>query len=190
VGVEPAEAIEIYHLHCHFSATSEPCALGLLESTKAAICGSGAGTALHDHVWHEKNGPHDVWSWELWVEDTPTLGVAVVHFMNATEQRKQGLHLLLHADTDQEYTDHAGRMCWVGDVDPIPLDLPFFAPPDETYQGPGAHIRRTTASEVYSMGEHWERDPTDGTVVDTTYGAMERDLPAGGSSADALPAKL
>jgi aromatic ring-cleaving dioxygenase len=181
-GVDPAAAVEIYHLHCHFGGPGqrpgpglEECALDLLESTKAAIRRlRHGGVPLHEHVWHEKNGPHDVWSWELWVEDQPTLGVAVAHFMSATEQSKRGLHLLLHADTDQEYTDHAGRLCWVGAVDPVPLDLLFFSPPDETYQGPGAHTRETNAEAVFSMGEHWARNSIDGAVLNEGYGAIDR----------------
>jgi hypothetical protein len=36
---------------------------------------------LHTHVWFEKNGPHDPWSWELWVNTAVGLGAAVTHLM-------------------------------------------------------------------------------------------------------------
>ena len=66
--VDPFTCVEVFHLHCHFDASSEAAALELLASTKKAITSAG-GTPLHSHVWHGKNGPHDPWSWEIWVEN-------------------------------------------------------------------------------------------------------------------------
>ena len=82
---------QIYHVHCHFDAESEPAALALLQSAMAAAALSGH-PVLHSHVWHTKNGllpqicqqltdvtagPHIVDSWEFWVDSTAALGFAV-----------------------------------------------------------------------------------------------------------------
>jgi hypothetical protein len=81
--VNPLQAVEIYHIHCHFNDTegSEKTALDLLESTKSMLVAAGE-KPLHDHVWHEKNGPHDPWSWELWVENTKELSLVVSYLMS------------------------------------------------------------------------------------------------------------
>jgi aromatic ring-cleaving dioxygenase len=198
MDTDPTSSIEVFHLHCHFQgsqgsqgsqgqtksqtksqtpgvvASSEAAALRVLEDTKAAIR-AGGSTPLHDHVWHEKNGPHDPWSWELWVEDTEALGHAALHFLRvataagedgaagrshsagrhgAGSGADEGLYFAIHCDTGQEYTDHAARMCWVGRTDPLPLDLHFFTP-EEGYEGPDATGlgRRSNGETLYSMGE-------------------------------------
>ena len=192
MDTDPTSAVEVFHLHCHFQnpqgsqgsqgqtksqtksqtpgviASSEAAALRVLEDTKAAIR-AGGSTPLHDHVWHGKNGPHDPWSWELWVEDTEALGHAALHFLRvataaagsdgagsdgAGSGADEGLYFAIHCDTDQEYTDHAARMCWVGRTDPLPLDLHFFTP-EEGYEGPDAsgNGRRSNGETLYSMGE-------------------------------------
>jgi len=156
---DPDEVIEVYHLHCHFTSQTEGKAQQLLQSTRQAI-----GGGLHDHVWHEKNGPHIGYSWELWCEDCEALGVAVNHFMSS---RPAELHLCLHCDSDQEYTDHSCRLAFVGPADALHLE--FFAPPDySTYKGPTGP-RRTSSTHIYSMGEMWER-----TSLRQNYGAMGR----------------
>ena len=140
--------------------------------------------SLHQHVWHEKNGPHDSWSWEIWVEHAAGLGAALLHFMTASGDQVAGLHLAAHADTGEEYTDHSARLCWVGPPDA--LDVDFFVPPavDGPYLGPRNHVRETTPEELWSMGESWNRR-ADGTVDNSEYGAMDR----GGDGADpTLPA--
>jgi aromatic ring-opening dioxygenase catalytic subunit (LigB family)/aromatic ring-cleaving dioxygenase len=164
---DPAKTIEIFHLHCHFESSSESVALAFLESTRIAV-GKAGERVVHDHVWHEKNGPHDSWSWEIWVETARALGAAAAHFM---QFRPQGTYLLMHCDTDQEYTDHSCRLAWVGPTDPLPLDLHFFKPLP-TYEGP-IDGRRTDVRAVFSMGEFWPRGP-DGAVQKDAYGAVAR----------------
>ena len=59
-----------------------------------------------------------------------TLGTAAAHLMSWCRPRgadAMGLHVCLHADTDQEYTDHRERLTWVGPPDPRGLDVAFFA---------------------------------------------------------------
>ena len=44
------------------------------------------------------------------------------------DSRSDELRVCFHADTDQEYTDHAARLAFIGPTDT--LDYHFFAPPD------------------------------------------------------------
>ena len=122
---------------------------------------------LHSHVWHSKNGPHDPWSWEVWVESSAGLGAALAHML---PNSRPGIHLCAHADTNQEYVDHAARLCWVGAADP--LDIRFFAEAPPSYKGVCAG-RVSSPSSIFSMGEHWPRRE-DGTVDAAAYGAVKR----------------
>ena len=74
---EPSSCVEVYHLHAHFNSVpgSEAAARELLGAVRAALARADE-TALHEHVWYAKNGPHDPWSWELWVENDRALGIA------------------------------------------------------------------------------------------------------------------
>ena len=185
----PAACVEVYHLHCHFNGRpgSEAAARALLATVGESLRGAGE-RALHDHVWHEKNGPHDPWSWELWVEGERALGVAAAALMRwrrPAEAAALGLYVCLHADTDQELTDHASRLAWVGPTDPQELDLPFFAPPPPTYRGPAAHRRRSDGAALFSMGERWAREEPGGAVRRDGYGAVDRGAAAAAAAAAA-----
>lgn len=87
-----------------------------------------------------------------------------------------GLYFAVHADTDQEYSDHTLRLGWFGNPDPHPLDVAFFTPPPASYRGVGVHHRQSNSKFVYSMGEKWPLS-ADGTVVNEAYGAMDRSTP-------------
>jgi hypothetical protein len=178
----PASAVDIYHVHAHFNEESEEYALNILDSTASAVSSAGE-TVLHKHVWREKNGPHDPWSWEMWVENSTALGAAMLYFMSIPDDIPDDgdggryLHLAAHADTDQEYTDHTARLCWVGPPDV--LDVNFFSPPDvKQYNGPHERIRSTNCDVVFTMGEAFKRDGVSGVVVfddDSVYGAQVRE---------------
>ena len=175
---DPRVCVEIFHLHCHFNGLpgSEAAARSLLEATKAAVRSAGQ-VCLHDHVWHEKNGPHDPWSWELWLETQAALGVAARHLMRwkrPESAESLGLFVSLHADTGEEMTDHSLRLAWVGPQDPQPLDIAFFPLPPLSYEGPAVYQRRSNESSVVSMGEDWPRDPSTGQVLRKAYGAVDR----------------
>ena len=170
---DPSACIEIFHLHCHFDATNEPAALKLLDRTKAQLQETG-NTSCHSHVWHEKNGPHDGWSWELWVDNPTALGVAV-HFLMRQRclPENASLYCPFHCDTDQEYTDHSARLAFIGPPDD--LDLEFFQPPDaRKYNGP-VGPRRTNDNVIYSMGEFYER-----ATLASKYRAQDRGSDAHG----------
>lgn len=65
------------------------------------------------------------------------------------------------------------RLGWFGPQDPAPLDVAFFPTPPDGYEGVKAHLRKSSAEAVYSMGEEWPRG-ADGAVLKTAYGAMDR----------------
>ena len=165
------KCVEIFHIHCHFEPDTESDALSSLKTLKETL---GEKQVLNDHVWHEVNGPHTKWSWELWIESTEALSVAAVTLMTLGK-RYPDLNYMFHCDSDDEYTDHSLRMCFIGQRDD--LDLLFF---QETlsYMGPQAHIRKTNDDMVYSMGETWRRED----LLKKTYDAMERS-----HGLDALP---
>ncbi len=125
---DPDACVDLFHLHCHFDAATEAAARVLLASTERALAAAGI-PACHSYVWHEKNGPHIGWSWELWVDSIAALGVGVLHLMRERPRLAGGrLRCMVHCDTDQEYTDHAARMAFIGPPDV--LDLHFFKAPD------------------------------------------------------------
>lgn len=169
---DPASVVEVTHLHAHFDRETEKRAIEVLRRLKRVVESKEQDTVPHHYVWHEKNGPHDKWSWEMWVETPEALGIAVSYLM---EQPRGDLYFMFHVDTDQEYTDHAMRMAFVGDRDD--LDLDFFQPPLESYAGPQSRARVTNESHIFSMGKMWDRrkelnDKDDGS---SSYGAMDRE---------------
>ena len=171
---DPAVAVDVFHCHCHFTPEAEDEAAALLQSTQDALRAAGV-LPLHHHTWHQKNGPHDPWSWELWTETTEGLGAALQHFARQASrtQMHAGLHLAAHADSGQEYTDHTARLCWVGAPDA--LDTDFFTPPHTgSYAGPAARRRQTDDTVVWSMGERWVRDSPGGAVRPDRYGEVSR----------------
>ena len=179
-NVDPARCVEVFHLHGHFNAKpgSEAAAVAMLASTAQAVTDAGC-TPIHTHVWHEKNGPHDPWSWELWVDSALALGAAASNLMqhqrpgDCGRRAELGLYFAVHPDTDQEHSDHALRLGWFGTPDPRPLDVEFFPLPPASYAGVRSHVRQSSTECVYSMGEKWPL-AADGTVVNAQYGAMDR----------------
>jgi aromatic ring-cleaving dioxygenase len=162
----PQIVVECYHLHCHFDSKTEESALAFLQKTKNHISGSGEHV-LHSHVWHEKNGPHIGWSWEIWVETQSALGVAMAFWM---QNRPSSLVLGFHCDTNQEYTDHSVRFAFVGTTDA--LDLNFFKEL-QGYEGP-VQERRTCDRYVYSMGVKWPRRAGEFALAEESYGSVDR----------------
>eukprot|EP00729_Bicosta_minor_P008705 gene8705-28422_t len=160
-GAHPGKTVEVYHLHCHFNEEegSEEAARALLSSTTQAVKDAG-GTPLHDFI----------------CAAATALGAAAQHLMQWTrppDADTKGLYLAVHADTDQEWSDHTLRLGWFGPQDPAPLDVAFFPTPPDGYEGVKAHLRKSSAEAVYSMGEEWPRG-ADGAVLKTAYGAMDR----------------
>eukprot|EP00939_MAST-03C_sp_MAST-3C-sp1_P000573 g573.t1 len=177
VAGDPWRVIEVAHVHCHFNATNEPKALDILKDVVRAVQSAGQSVA-HVNVWHQKNGPHDSDSWELWVDSALGLGAAVHHLMTTSRTSDgDGLYFMFHIDTDQEYTDHAIRFGFVGERDD--LDIDFFHPPKSSYAGPRDHVRRSNATHIFSMGKMWNRTrelnrPDAPRGFKSSYGAMKR----------------
>ncbi len=199
--------MEVFHIHCHFDEASEVAAATALAGVRAAIeaaaertaPGGGAGFrersegVLHEWWWKGKNGPHECWSWEVWVESQAALGAALDALMGAgpgggeagSDGGEQRLFFCFHADTDQESTDHGARLAWVGSCDPKPLDHGFFKDPPASYCGPAARrARRSDARDLFSMGALWPRGE-DGSLRAGVYGAVLRAKEEGGPGAEA-----
>ena len=96
----PSQCIDLFHLHCHFDEATEAAAQRLLGSTITAI-EEGGERACHSHVWHERNGPHVGWSWELWVDNPSALGLGVRHMLLERSGLDPRLRCMVHCDTDQ-----------------------------------------------------------------------------------------
>ena len=154
---EPEQFVEVFHVHCHFNKETEDDAVRILKKLEANPY------VIHTHVWHEKNGPHDLWSWELWVEQPLHLGLIISELLPIKEHA-----FCFHPDTNDEYSDHSGRMFWIGEPDP--LDLAFFSETNK-YVGPSIP-RQTNPDFVKSMGEEWPRTSS-GKLV--SYKAQDRD---------------
>lgn len=102
-SVVPSQCIDLFHLHCHFDEATEAAARRLLASTINAIK-EGGERACHSHVWHERNGPHVGWSWELWVDNPSALGLGVRHMLLKRSRFDPRLRCMVHCDTDQVRT--------------------------------------------------------------------------------------
>ena len=73
------------------------------------------------------------------------------------EARADELRVCFHADTDQEYTDHATRLAFIGPTDT--LDYHFFAPADVSpapaHHSPAlAHHPTATIPHQHSSTQH------------------------------------
>eukprot|EP01060_Flectonema_neradi_P029874 TRINITY_DN4235_c0_g1_i1.p1 TRINITY_DN4235_c0_g1~~TRINITY_DN4235_c0_g1_i1.p1 ORF type:complete len:242 (+),score=29.06 TRINITY_DN4235_c0_g1_i1:68-793(+) len=148
--------IEVFHVHCHFTKETEDDAVRILKRLERNPF------VIHTHIWHEKNGPHDMWSWELWVEQAAHLGSIIAEILPISQHG-----FCFHPDTNDEYSDHSGRMFWIGEPDP--LDLAFFTETKD-YVGPSVD-RQTNPAFVKSMGEEWPR-AANGKLV--SYKAQDR----------------
>jgi len=84
-------------------------------------------------VCYLKNGPHDKWSWLVYVDEPRAVGIGVSYLMKEKliPENNENLYLLFHCrthdiDITNEYYDHVLRLAWIGRVDPQPLDVRFF----------------------------------------------------------------
>ena len=156
--------VEIFHLHCHFEPENENDALN---ARRFLVQKLGKKNVLNTYVWHEVNGPHMKWSWEIWIESLNALSIAALNMMSLSNKYPD-LRFMFHCDTDDEYTDHAVRMCYVKEKDD--LDLHFFQESSK-YAGPQAHKRKTNETTIFSMGETFNRVDL---LLSQKYDAMER----------------
>eukprot|EP01103_Thecamoeba_quadrilineata_P003874 TRINITY_DN13609_c0_g1_i1.p1 TRINITY_DN13609_c0_g1~~TRINITY_DN13609_c0_g1_i1.p1 ORF type:complete len:261 (-),score=38.72 TRINITY_DN13609_c0_g1_i1:4-786(-) len=128
--VDPTDRIEVFHLHAHFNEQTEKIALAMQQELIEHIKTNLHSPVTSEIVYHEKNGPHDKWSWEIHVPRThPTAyaGALVFLMVNRQPDIPHPFHCRTYdIDEKNEYNDHAFRMSWVGEPDPDPLDIDFF----------------------------------------------------------------
>jgi aromatic ring-cleaving dioxygenase len=128
--VNPSTVIRIFHVHAHFTTSTEPVALSLHKELIKYMKSEDIQAVKHQRVWYEKNGPHDKWSWEIHVKDPLNLARAVLFI---ALNRQLGMYYPVHCRTYDgdnkmnEYNDHAFRLGWIGSKDDeVPLDIDFF----------------------------------------------------------------
>eukprot|EP01006_Ploeotia_vitrea_P054514 TRINITY_DN67895_c15_g1_i1.p1 TRINITY_DN67895_c15_g1~~TRINITY_DN67895_c15_g1_i1.p1 ORF type:complete len:250 (+),score=38.55 TRINITY_DN67895_c15_g1_i1:63-812(+) len=149
----PSDVVEVYHVHCHFSQDTLDVANQMYQACQKHL---GSNNILSGNIMMDWNGPHECPSWQLWVETTALLG-SVISFL--ANNHKPGLRYLVHADTDDEYTDHALRLAYISFGDEPPNDgklNPCFFQPTPNYTGI-AHKRHTTDSHFFTMGRKYKR---------------------------------
>jgi aromatic ring-cleaving dioxygenase len=115
-AVKDPNAIALYHAHIYYDpATSRGRAERLRERVKARFPQAQLGR------WHnEPVGPHAQSMYQI-AFPASMLGTFVPWLM----LNRNGLTILLHPETGDDYTDHTAHAAWFGAV--LPLRLEVFA---------------------------------------------------------------
>ena len=113
----PENVYARYHAHVYFGPKTVEQARALRERALTELPeGMPVGR------FHEKPvGPHPHWSFQIAFDSAHF--DAVIGWL--ASQRK-GLDVLVHGDTDDDYTDHTAHVMWLGE--PAVLDLSMFRP--------------------------------------------------------------
>jgi aromatic ring-cleaving dioxygenase len=124
--------IEGYHAHIYYDAATKSVAARVRE-------GIGANFSVRLGRWHDKPvGPHPVSMYQVAfaVEEFPRL---VPWLM----LHREGLSVLVHPETGNEYDDHAEFAAWLGE--PIPLKLDVLRRGERARSLSGRVIREATS---------------------------------------------
>lgn len=134
IDTEPTnytKRIRVFHVHAHFDLHSEREAILLHQALRQYLEQDLDEDELPGGIRYYKNGPHDKWNWEVHIQQarTRTLAAAVVFL---ARNLREGMYHPFHCRTfdihsKNEYNDHAFRLGWIGPIDPLPLDINFFA---------------------------------------------------------------
>lgn len=102
-----------FHAHIYFDSNTLARATDLRNRIAAEL-------GLQVGRQHQKLvGPHPQWSFQV------SLNIAELdNFISWMEQHRQGLSVLLHADTGNDLLDHTAHVHWLGT--PLVLDLSDF----------------------------------------------------------------
>jgi DOPA 4,5-dioxygenase len=107
----PPDAITGWHAHVYYDAATREAAARLREGIAQAFPGAVLGR------WHDKPvGPHPQAMYQ--VAFPPALFATLVPFLALN---REGLAVLVHAETGRARSDHAEHALWMGAV--LPLDL-------------------------------------------------------------------
>ena len=104
--------IEGYHAHIYYDQSTKPVA----ERVRAAI---GANFSVRLGRWHDRPvGPHPISMYQVAfaVEEFPLL---VPWLM----LNREGLTVLVHPETGDDYVDHTDFAVWLGEIIPLKLDV-------------------------------------------------------------------
>ena len=128
-----SERIKVYHIHTHFNDKSELRAIQLHRAIIRFLEERNENIVNKGNIRYTKNGPHNVWNWEIHLDHNSfsALG-AVITFLaiNQSEHIYHPFHCRTYdCHTYNEFYDHIDRLAWIGKIDPIPLDVKFFPHP-------------------------------------------------------------
>src|ERR1700722_1942251 len=112
--VKDPDAIKDYHAHVYYDpATSRDRAAGLRERVAAAFPDAKLGR------WHDELvGPHPQSMYQV---AFPTR--LLEKFVPWLMLNRDGLTVLLHPETGDDYTDHSAHAAWFGAVLPLRLEV-------------------------------------------------------------------
>ena len=129
--------IRMIHMHTHFNKNNHSTALGVFESLKAFLINNNC--KIEDRqILYRKNGPHNVWNWQIYTRDDYTFGLSLIWLiLNMSNSNDNCIYHPFHVRTYDnnekintpqmnEFFDHSVRLGWVGKSDPLPLDIDFF----------------------------------------------------------------
>ena len=111
-GDRDPSQIEGYHAHIYYDANTKPVAARVRDLI-------GANFSVRLGRWHDKPvGPHPTSMYQVAfaVEEFPLL---VPWLM----LNREGLTVLVHPETGDDYVDHTDFAVWLGEIIPLKLDV-------------------------------------------------------------------
>ena len=113
----PENAYGRYHAHVYFGPATVEQARALRELALAELPPVATIGRFHEKLV----GPHPHWSFQMAFEADGFKRV-----IDWLESRRDGLDVLVHGDTGNDYADHTAHAMWLGND--TPLDLRMFKP--------------------------------------------------------------
>jgi DOPA 4,5-dioxygenase len=109
-----ASAIESWHAHVYFDASTSDAASTLREAIDAHL-----GNAVQLGRFHERPvGPHPMWSYQLAFEP-----VQFAHVIAWLTLNHGALDIFIHPNTGDALRDHRDAAVWIGRSYPLVLDI-------------------------------------------------------------------
>ncbi len=103
--LDPATAIESWHAHVYFDASTRDAAVALRDVIVAAL----AGRMAMGHFHEQPVGPHPFGSYQL--AFAPAQFAAVVGWLTLN---RGALDVFVHPNTGDDLADHRDRALWLG----------------------------------------------------------------------------
>ena len=97
------KAIETFHAHVYYDATTKPAAARIREAVEARF-------EVVMGRWHDKPvGPHPMWSYQI-AFDAALFG-EIIPFLALN---REGLTVFVHPNTGDAVADHTDHVMWLG----------------------------------------------------------------------------